>query len=394
MRIPLRILFSTANPLTRSLGAPKVVIELAEALRGCGCVCDLLNPGALGLVDVPVTPALAASYSRALLVHLKRVVDDYDVVDVDHEFLPFPRSELPWTTLIVARSILLNHHFMHIHPPKPRSWRGFVGSLVHGRSRSRDLAARISSADRTMAAADLVNLANARDMELLIGRGIDPSKIVVIPYGLTQAAFGRFAAVTTVKPPPVPPCIAFVGTFDYRKGAADFPRIVSGILHAHPSARFLLIGTGGMIATAQGVLDRFPAAIRSAISVHPKFDPDALPGLLSGCVAGVFPSYLESFGFGALEMLAAHLPVIAYDSPGPSSIVPADWLVPPGDAHGLAAKISALLRLDDADLADQRRRARAVAEQFTWESAAQRTESAYRSARERLLQRSSAGARQ
>ena len=59
---------------------------------------------------------------------------------------------------------------------------------------------------------------------------------------------------------------------------------------------------------------------------------------------GLFPSYFEGFPFGVLEMLAAGLPVAAYDAPGAPMMVPAEWLAPRGDAHALAARLAWMLR--------------------------------------------------
>ena len=75
-------------------------------------------------------------------------------------------------------------------------------------------------------------------------------------------------------------------------------------------------------------MNYFPKKLRGYIEVIPQFHPDELPILLSSCSLGIFPSYLEGFAFGVLEMLAAALPVIAYDTPGAPMMVPEQYLVP------------------------------------------------------------------
>src|SRR6185295_5332692 len=89
--------------------------------------------------------------------------------------------------------------------------------------------------------------------------------------------------------PPDAPIIAFVGTFDERKGAADFPEIVEQVVAAVPAAKFKLLGTAGLTTSVDQVLRSFPRSMRAAIDVIPQFDPDDLPKLLSDCAVGMFP---------------------------------------------------------------------------------------------------------
>ena len=167
--------------------------------------------------------------------------------------------------------------------------------------------------NRTLREADLVNVTNHDDRAELARRGFDARKIEVIPHGLTRERLASFAAVSPAAP--ATPRVAFVGTFDARKGGADFPEIVRRVVAGVPGCKFRLLGT--QYRGSDEVMRFFPRALRPSIEVHPRFDPAELPGLLSDCSLGVFPSYFEAFGFGVLEMLAASLPVVAYDAPGP-----------------------------------------------------------------------------
>ena len=91
---------------------------------------------------------------------------------------------------------------------------------------------------------------------------------------------------------------------------------------------------------------------------------------------GFFPSYLEGFPFAVLEMLAASLPVVAYDVPGPRMMLDRDDLVAAGDADAMAGRIAALLR-DPLALIEAQREARRRAERFRWEDIASSTASVY-----------------
>ena len=108
----------------------------------------------------------------------------------------------------------------------------------------------------------------------------------------------------------------------------------------------------------------------------PTFDTGELPGLLADCAMGFFPSYLEGFPFAVLEMLAASLPVVAYDVPGPRMMLDRDDLVAAGDADAMAGRIAALLR-DPLALLEAQREARRRAERFRWEDIARSTASVY-----------------
>jgi glycosyltransferase involved in cell wall biosynthesis len=171
--------------------------------------------------------------------------------------------------------------------------------------------------------------------------------------------------------------VAFVGTFDLRKGAREFPEIVRQVGKVIPDVRFKLLGVKGQLETAEQVRNAFPISLQGGLQIYPVFPADELPRLLADCSIGMFPSHIEGFGFGVLEMLAAGMPVIAYDAPGPPMMLPAEWLVRRGDASGLAAKLLAMLQ-NPAALIEARLAARAIAGRFTWANAARLTDDAYR----------------
>src|SRR5688572_1081374 len=115
----MRILMCSPNALVRELGAPKVLIELAEALREIGVTCDVVAPrdydAPCGQRDVT-----RAERCERLREFLALTAAEYDVVEVDHEELPFPRAEFSRRPLIVARSVLLVDHLRHVPLGWPR----------------------------------------------------------------------------------------------------------------------------------------------------------------------------------------------------------------------------------------------------------------------------------
>lgn len=373
----MRILLCCPVPLVRTLGAGKHHVELAQALREIGQDVDLVGPEAYALSEER-HPGLhhRRRYAIGLRDYLLERAASFDVVDYDHGYLPFGREEFPQEPLFVARSVLLAHHLENVQFPRPRTPRLIVGELFRGRSRRQEQRQAVADSKRTVREADLINVLNQYDRRELIRAGVRSDRIVVLPLGLSDARLRALAPASFE--PPATPTVAFVGTFDYRKGARDFPALVEGVKQVVPSARFRLLGAAGMFKTARDVLAHFPRRLRDDIDVVPTYAPDDLPGLLAGCSVGVFPSYLEGFGFGVLEMLAAGLPVIAYDVPGPPEVLPPPYLVPPGDVEAMGRKVATLVT-DARRLQDDREWARQRASTFTWQRAARLTVEAYAS---------------
>jgi glycosyltransferase involved in cell wall biosynthesis len=368
----MKILFVSVAPLQRELGASKVVIEVGEEMERLGWECRWTSMPELLGGGPKVRNVSPLESAEALRAHLKTHGGEYDVVDYGVGYLPFPRREFAPQTLFVARSVLLIHHFNQIKPPAYPSWKARAHALVHARRNRAEHREIVGRVDATIAEADLVNVANQDDRTILRRQGVPDGRIVVIPYGLSRAAIAAFERTPWKRP--AAPTIAFVGTFDSRKGAADFPNIARRIVARVPESRFLLVGT---YRGEDEVRSRFPSEIRSRIAVVPQYKAEALPELLSGCSVGVFPSYIEAFGFGVLEMLAAGLPVIAYAAPGPPVMLPPRYLVDLGDAAAMGDKVVELLR-DEPALATARSWAKERSRAFQWQSIARLTSDLYR----------------
>src|SRR5687767_825431 len=109
----MRVLMCSPNPLVRELGAPKVLIELAEAMREVGFACDVIEPRDYGATAARADAARTERRSK-LRAYLRAHAPGYDVVDYDHEELPFPRADFDPRPLMVARSVLLVRHLRMI----------------------------------------------------------------------------------------------------------------------------------------------------------------------------------------------------------------------------------------------------------------------------------------
>jgi glycosyltransferase involved in cell wall biosynthesis len=335
---------------------------------------DYLDPKTLG-TDL-------AGFSDALAAHLRAHAAGYDVVDYDFPYLRVPRASLPADVLLVARIQLLAAQLVGVKvPPLPRL-RSRLGHRLLRRRRAAAAEANARAGDRALAESDLTVVLNSRDRDCLVARGRDAARIAVIPNGLGPDAADRLAAVPEAIPEG-PPRVAFVGMYGPRKGGGDFPRFFHRLAEAVPGVRLRLLGTRGMLKTEEEVRALFPRSLRARVEVMPRYWPEELAGHLAPCWAGVFPSYNEGFGLGIIEMLAAALPVFAYDAPGACDLLPPERRVPRGDALALADALAALLS-DPARLAEARRAARPAGLAYRWPDVAAQTEAAYEAALRRL----------
>lgn len=367
-----KILFYTPFPPAKETGACKVVLELAEELELLGWHSTVIGPLEVAAALPPSQQCLVPSES--LRHYLLKHAEHYDVVDYEHPHLPFPRSDFSPRPLFVARSVMLLHHLEQYPIPIGRSLKAKIGQIVKGKERKKRLRQSISECFYSLQQADLINLCNDDEKATLIRHGIPADKMVVIPFGISRVRRPLFDAISST--PPVSPVVAFVGSFDYRKGVNEFPRIVEQVTAQIPGVRFRLIGTAGMFPTEQSVLAHFPKCLWPFIEVIPKFPALELPKLLAPCSLGIFPSRIEGFPFGVLEMLAASLPVFAYDVPGPRMTLLPDYLIKPGDADSISSKIITLLS-DTETLAAARCWAKQRSQQYQWKEIAEATNEIY-----------------
>jgi glycosyltransferase involved in cell wall biosynthesis len=363
----MKFLFCSHNPLDPRLGAAKALIETAAALEKLGHTCTLVS-------DETISPGIRSysgvekirNFSESLARYLDQHAKDYDVVEYEHLYLPYSRSRFSDKPLFVARSVLLTHHFEKIILPRYHRLRSWVGHWVKGPARARELNFSINVANETFKNCDLIKVNNSHDQIELVSRGFSADKIAVIPDGMSIERMTRFHQIPT-QPNPPSPKIAFVGTFDLRKGAREFPEIVRQTIKILPGCKFKLLGARYLSAAT--VLQFFPKTLHRHLEIIPEFSPDSLPQLLQDCSIGIFPSYIEGFGLGVLEMLAASLPVIAYDAPGPPMMLPANYLVTRGDCRSLVTKATDLLK-NPSELSLSREWAKARSNDFTWEATA------------------------
>jgi glycosyltransferase involved in cell wall biosynthesis len=368
----MKILLCSPVPLQETLGTARTLLALGTEFQNLGWEVKIISP-ADTLDNYQHDNDSAEGLKRYLVKHAA----EYDVVEYDHSYLPFPRTEFASNTLFVARSQLLGHHFATIAIPAERRWQSRIRVFL-GRRAERDRQKQnFDRAHTTILESDVAVVLNYDDRDILTKHGIDPKKIHVIPNGLSSLQMQQFAQVSTAVPSA--PKVVFIGTFCPRKGSTDFAAIIKEISHHVPEVSFRFLGT---TFDREKVLSCFPKYLRNQIEVYPDFEPDDLPNLLQACSVGMFPSYIEGFGLAVLEMLAASIPVIAYNAPGPPMMLDTRYLVPRGDTVAMAKKIIGLLQ-DSDQLASSRHWARQRSKDFCWQQVAQETSDIYLSYRQK-----------
>lgn len=380
----MKILLCSPIPrVNPRLGASRVSTDFAEGLSEIGVSYEHYPR--------PEQSFTLWEYAKHLQEFLPTVEDQYDVIDYPFLAKPWIAPEAKTSRTLKVTRIMLLPHLEDFEPdPQPpktlyRQLRNLARS-VSGRANTRFYSPEVRrDMDANIRSAHLTTVANSADRACLIRLGFDAERIKVFPYGLTTsgaAAFDRMHAAPNK--PARTPVVAFVGTFDYRKGCLDFPKIVARIAEAIPNVRFRLLGTKGMMPTSAKVYASFPRKLRPLIDVHPTFDPAELPQLLADCSAGIFPSYREGFGIAVVEMLAAGLPVFAYDVAGPCDILPAEWLINRGEHSELASKVIQTLQVNEDHWIDLSNKAIETSRRFQWRQIATDTVECYKHHLERL----------
>ena len=346
MTLKLKILMCCHLPLKPHLGGAKVYLEAAEVYRKLGHEVLLVGIDDLVGENAPyMDEAWRVDYYPEILKdYILKNHAAFDVIEFESIYLPFDLKNKIQASL-VARSVLLDLHLTQIKIPRFKGLRSLLGLLLKSRERNKKLTKKIRQSMETIHFADYVNVPNPSDQQILVQAGVSKDKIVIQPYGIFQNKYNAFKLkILDQGSQKITKKIAFVGTFDNRKGAVEFPMIVAELIRKNPGIEFKFLGVLGMFPSSDSIHKYLGVEFQKNITIIPHFLPDDLPELLKDCTVGVFPSYLESFGFGVLEMMAMGLPVVAYDSPGVNMLVPKELLVKAGDFKSI---ISLLFRLTE-----------------------------------------------
>ena len=316
----MRILAIVNLPWDPRLGAARVWIELSEEWRKAGhavekfCLTDAFpkptSSRVLSALRQTMFPSRAAAFVR-------RNAQRFDVIDCLIGTLPFAKESFGFRGLVVARSIGLYRLYERFDLLSRERWPNqpkgrLFGSLFH-KLRARQLR---KNADEAIRRCDLLNLPNENELEELEKNVRIPRPAIIEPYGLNdqhRAAFAQSAQSAEARLAGKKIC--FIGMWSLRKGSRDWPEIMRRIWEKMPDARFVFLGT---MFSEEIVFSELGLRDSQRVQCVPTYDPSELPRLLGDCAVGLFPSYVEGFGLAVLEQLAAGIPTIAYDVPGPA----------------------------------------------------------------------------
>ncbi len=380
----LKILMVLHMPWQRNLGGARVQLELADEFRQLGHQVekfdyqDAFPSPATSLLGYLRQPSFA---SRAVEFVRERG-REFDIIDAHQGNLPARKHDLHFNGLLVARSVGLYALYEEFY-------RSAAAKLPSKKLKARLTSAAIAWRDRqdfpnylhSLQACDLINLPNQDERVYVRDRFQLGDKCAVFPFGLAPA---RRAALQAAALPPAKrlaqPELAFIGTWGARKGANDWPHLLRDLQQRQPDLRCRFLGTGLGAATVLGDLQQ---AASERVEIIPSYDSADLPQLLSAVTVGAFPSYVEGFGFAVLEKLAAGIPVVAYDVPGPREMLqylPGFLRVPAGDWRALSARLTEILQMPVAEYELLARECQAIAARFCWRKIAEDTLATYRRA--------------
>lgn len=342
----IKILFIAQDILKKELGGPKVVIELAEAINRIGHFATVVGPKEIERFLLQNFIPIEKTYASNINKYLQVVAENYDIIDVDANYLyDYQTIKGKGGPLIVTRSVLFIPHLQIIKWPQVKTYKNKIGEFIRKMRYGNLQELKIIRFYQSLKKADLINVSNHKDVEMLLSDGFPRDNIIQIPYGLSDAKRKSLNKLANL--PKKGNKIAFIGTFDFRKGCLDIVKIFTEIKKQIPDAELSLLGTKGLFQTRKKVFSFFPKSLRNSVTVIPEFQESDLPELLKEFKVGLFPSYLEGFGFSVIELFSAGIPVIAYDAPGPSSILSDQFLVPPGDWISMAKKLIFYLKNDN-----------------------------------------------
>lgn len=379
---PLRILIVISHPWDMRLGAPRVYMELAEQWRTSGNVVEKFSltdayPNGAGSGAKFLIRQFRFAHKAAAFIRRNR--DRFDVVDALVGDLPFSKTNLCFRGLLVARSVGLPQFYEEFEQTVPRRWPGRARGRLRGRifyewARRR----RLRASQSALVHADLINVPNAAEAVHL--REGNSSPVLIEPYGLTDKRRDELRTVAGNSDSRLAEKkVCFIGMWGARKGAYDWPQLISLIRAAVPETRFVFLGT--MVAAER--IKAQLGANAERMEFISEYEPHALSGLLATCTVGAFPSYVEGFGLAVLEQLAAGIPTVAFDVPGPRDILSnrlPELLVVPGDLPAFAQVVTRVLSADPPTYRSLVNGSTDAVAQNSWTTIARDTLRSYRSA--------------
>lgn len=360
-------------PVIRENGAGRVHLEIGEELRRRGHEVEIFDSREAYRESKEPKRLLAVEFSKVASHYVRRNGQRFDVIDAHHGCLPHSKKRLGISCLLVARSSGLQPLFREYAAYERRRWPGQREGSVAGHVLQRyGIWRRTEQCRRSLVSADLGIVLTEEELALVEREVAPGTPCVVIPNGLEKRHRNALQnAARSSEERLASREVVFIGRWCLAKGAGDWAEIVRRVRARIPGARFRFLGTGRTDLGGIG---------GKGIVVVPEFLPGELPRLVADAAVGVLPTYVEGWGLGLLELLAAGVPCVAYGVSGPRAILSGldeSLLVGRGDAVALSEKIVSLLRSTVESYHALSRRAVQRAKCFEWDRIVSETEAAY-----------------
>jgi L-malate glycosyltransferase len=172
--------------------------------------------------------------------------------------------------------------------------------------------------------------------QILEAEGLEPRSIAVVANGVDLASVVRREHRGAVR------TIVTVANLRPEKSHETLLAAAATVIDSHPNLRFRIVGDGPRRAE----LEQLAATLGVSRQVEFLGHRDDVPALLADADLFVLPSRSEAFPNGAIEAMAAGLPVVACATGGLLDLIQDDRtgiLVPPGNVHALGAALRSLI---------------------------------------------------
>ena len=372
--MPPTILYTAFDVVPTAKGASTHIAAFVGGLVRAGYPVTLITAGEGNL------PPRAADFGAT---HLRAPTHTGNFLKRTLVYINFVLSHLentPPYDVIHTRSVWDAAHWPSVrrHLTHPRFIFEMNGlpsiELKHHYSRlpSRTLAKIRRMEQAALHAADRVITVSQVGADHLVGRGVPPEKIAVIPNGIDPALFFPDPAVQPA------PEILYVGTLAAWQGLPTLIRALPMVRQQHP-VRLRIVGAGKADRVAALAAEVARLGLTESVIFHGPAAHESVPALMRAAAVCVAPLRADdrNLSQGAcplkvLEYMACGRPVIASDLPIVREVTANGacvQLVPPDDPTALADGLIALL--NDPIWAGElgRRAAEHARQHFTWAAA-------------------------